>query len=415
MRIYTPLITLRARERGRSGRRSPSRASCSSRRWRWLRSCRPSSSTRARRRSSPVTVAPPPGASSEAVLERAIEAEADPPRPTRRRARPDEHPGRGRHRLPDDRRRPERPAREQRHGSPSASSRHGRPRPGDEPSSPTALAPVKTDGYDVDGLRGRRLHLEQPQRHRQRARTRRGQGGERRGRRGAGRRRPTCSTSRATCRRHARDPGHASTPTRRSRVGLTAAQVAQRGPRRRSSRRRPRRSTLDDDGQPIDVVVQIDPDAVHVASRSSGSCRSAPSPRCRCGKVATVEQVDVQGIDHPHRRARRPRDHGRDRRATTRAPCARRSRPTIDALVADGQIPAASTSELAGVTPAAERGVRRPVRLDGRRHPARLRDDGADVQLARHAVHHPVQPAAGDDRRVPGAVPHRPAASASAR
>ncbi len=75
-----------------------------------------------------VSIAPPTGATSEAVLERAIEAEtillADP----RRGARPDEHPRRGRHELPDHHRRPERSAGQQRHADrpPRPTRRPGR-------------------------------------------------------------------------------------------------------------------------------------------------------------------------------------------------------------------------------------------------------------------------------------------------
>ena len=54
------------------------------------RSCRPSSSTRAPRRSSAVTLAPPAGATSQAVLEQATKAETILLGSARRRARPDQ-------------------------------------------------------------------------------------------------------------------------------------------------------------------------------------------------------------------------------------------------------------------------------------------------------------------------------------
>ena len=58
---------------------------------------------------------------------------------------------------------------------------------------------------------------------------------------------------------------------------------------------------------------------------------------------------------------------------------------------------------------AAGRGVRRPLHGHGRGDRARLPRARAGVRIVDHAVHHPVQPSAGHDRRLPGAAHHRPA------
>ena len=76
----------------------------------------------------------------------------------------------------------------------------------------------------------------------------------------------------------------------------------------------------------------------------------------------------------------------------------------IDTLEADGKLPGVTVT-LGGVTEADEQGLQRPVRLDGRRHPARLHRHGPGLQLADRPAGHHVQPAAGHDRRLPGAVP----------
>ena len=105
------------------GRRSACRPSCSSRRSRSCRSCPPSSSTPVARSSSRSASPRRPGASSEAVLDVAIEAETILLGRPRRRARPDEHPRRGRHELPDHHRGPERPPGQQRDDHRPARSR----------------------------------------------------------------------------------------------------------------------------------------------------------------------------------------------------------------------------------------------------------------------------------------------------
>ena len=163
----------------------------------------------------------------------------------------------------------------------------------------------------------------------------------------------------------ARGPGH-----RRSEQGdrrrLDGRAGRRRGPLRAVGPDRHRRSSLAD-GQPVDLIVQLDPEQTRRRSRSSRRCPVGTVAKVPLGTIATVEQVDVQGsitridqapaatitaeitsddtgarvaadVQADDRRARRRRAHpGRRRR-----PAGRRDR-------------------------AAERGVRRPVHLDGRR------------------------------------------------
>ena len=328
----------------------------------------------------------------------------DPPRRPRRRARPDERPRRGRHELPDDHRRPERPAGQQRHAD--------RPPRAETPTSPrrppelsAALAPIKTDGYDVQVVGGRRLHVERPHHHRQRRRPGRRRGGHRRGRRRPRRTTPTSSTSRATSSRPRPEIQVTVDPNKAIAVGLTAAQVADEV----------RTALVAADRHPGHVRADGQPDRPHRPGRPGGDhvgrgrsrrCRSGRSPRCRSARSPTVEQVDVQGsitrIDQAPAASITAEITSDDTGAVSQSVQAE-----IDALEADGRDPGRRQRRARRRQPAADRGVRRPVRLDGRRHPARLRDDGPDLQLAHHAVHHPVQPAARDDRRLPGAVRHR--------
>ena len=115
VRAYTPTIRFVLREpldQARRRRRAP--ASCSSRRLA-LAPLLPTQFINAgSEKTLVVTVAPPTGASSEAVLAQADRGRDDPPRRPRRRAGPDQHPGRGRHQLPGLPVRPERPRRQQR-------------------------------------------------------------------------------------------------------------------------------------------------------------------------------------------------------------------------------------------------------------------------------------------------------------
>ena len=374
------------------------------------RSCRPQFINAGSEKILQVVVAPPAGATSEAVLDQAIAGRGDPPRRPQRRARPDEHPGRGRHGLPDHHRRLERPARQLRqdHGPPrrhvdltatrpTSPTRSRRSRPTATTSTSPRPPASRSNNLNVI-VSGRR-----PRRRRQRPPT------------PSSRRWPTTRPAQPQDRprRRARRRSRSRPiPNKAILVGLTAAQVANEV----------RGGLVGTDRDPVScstrtarptIVVRVDPRAVtsvetppRAAGRHGGQGAAGPDRDRRAGRRP--------GHDHAHRRVARRADHRRDRDDDTGA-VSQEVQTEIDDLVAAGQIPAAVDVAARRRHPAAERGVRRPVRLDGRRDPARLRDDGADVQLARHAVHHPVQPAARDDRRVPGAVPHRPARSASAR
>ena len=194
-------------------------------------------------------------------------------------------------------------------------------------------------------------------------------------------------------------------PNKAIAVGMSAAQVSNQV---RSALVAQTATTIQSpDGQTIKVIVQVDPaDVASVDALKAlpvGTVTKVP-----LATIATVEQVDGPGQHHPDRPAARGHGHGRDHERGHR----RRLQVHPDrARRADGQRshPGRHDRRAGGRQPAAERGVRRPVRLDGRGRPARLRDDGPDLQLAHHPVRHPVHPAARDDRRLPGAVPDRPA------
>ena len=189
-------------------------------------------------------------------------------------------------------------------------------------------------------------------------------------------------------------------------VGLTAAQVAGEV-RTALVGQEATKAQVDPAQDPLPVFVQVDPAQVNsvetLRALPVGTVATVP-----LGTIAAVDRGRGPGQHHPRRpgagrhglrrdrqqRHRRRLHGGPGRRSTPWWPTAR-SRTT-------------STSSWPA-SPAAERGLRQPLRLDGRRHPPRLRDDGADLQLADHAVHHPVQPPARHDRRLPGALHHRQA------
>ena len=88
---------------------------------------------------------------------------------------------------------------------------------------------------------------------------------------------------------------------------------------------------------------------------------------------------------------------------------------TIDALEADGSIPAGVTVELAGVSQQQTEAFGGLFASMGVAILLVYVMMVLDLQLAHHPVHHPVQPAAGDHRRVPGPVPDRTGRSACPR
>ena len=265
VRVYTPLdharalrnrwtrcgvlaVAARAVRRFALAGRQAARRSSSTRAPR--RSSRPSSSRRPARR---------PGGPRSGDEGRGNPAHG----PARRRARPDERAGRGRHGLPNHRRRAQGPARELRHADGPlrrrASTWTRRPR-----SCPTALAPVKTDGFDVNvseaaGFTSNSLDVVVV---------------GRRGPRRSSRRRPTRSSMRS---RTVHDLNNLKSdlvtatpeiqvkvdPNKAIGVGLDRCPDRRRGPRR-ADPDDATATTVDDRGTrtPVDVIVRIAPDAV---------------------------------------------------------------------------------------------------------------------------------------------------------
>ena len=335
-------------------------------------------------------VAPPTGASSEAVLEQADRGRDDPPRRPGRRARPDEHPGRGRHQLPDV------PVAAQ-SGRPANSATmtvrleddadlDGRPRRG-SPTRSSRSRPTATTSRSSEaaGFTSNGLNVIVSGRDPADGRARRPTAvlaGAR------GQRRPAQPQERPR-QGHARGPGHGRPEQGDHRRADRRPGRRTRSAPRSSRRRRPRSPSTD--GQPIDARRPGRPGGGRPRSSDSRRCRSGPSRRCRSATIATVEQVDVQGsitrIDERPGRV----DHGRDHRATTPAPSRSRVQAEIDAL--DGRRARsrpASTVELAGVSQQQSEAFGGLFASMGVADPARLRDDGPDLQLAHHPVHHPV-------------------------
>ncbi len=350
-----------------------------------------------------VSIAPPSGTPSDVVLATAIEAEtiidADPDVELIQTSIPGEGDTSfqtiiaaqsGRPREQRDLDRPPRPL--------------GRSRRQDRGISTTAMAPIKADGYDVQvseaaGFSSNGLNIivsaEDPA--------------------------VVASTTETVVTALADQPGIANLksdlvkatsevqvtvdPNKAIALGLTAVQVANEV--RTALVPTTATQVTIEDGRPVDLIVQLDPATVD----SVDALRQLPVgtvAKVPLAQVATVEQADVQGsitrIDQSPASSITAKITSED---TGRRVRLRRRRDRLaQGLGAD---PAGRDRRARRRHPAAERGVRRPVRLDGRRDPARLRDDGPRVRLARDAVHHPVQPAAGPDRGDPRALPDRAA------
>ena len=201
-------------------------------------------------------------------------------------------------------------------------------------------------------------------------------------------------------------------PNKAIAVGMTAAQVA--GQVRAALVAQTGHDVQSADGQPIALVVQLDPGGGRRRSTTSRPCPSGPSRRSRSATIATVEQVDVQGsitrIDQRPAASITAEITSDDTGAVSQSVQAE-----LDALEAAGAFPAGTTVELAGVSQQQSEAFGGLFASMGVADPARLRDDGPDLQLARHPVHHPVHPAARDDRRLPGAATSPAGRSASAR
>ena len=135
-------------------------------------------------------------------------------------------------------------------------------------------------------------------------------------------------------------------PSKAFSVGLTAAQVANEV--RTALVAQTVTQVAVEAGQPIDLVVQVDPDA----TTSVEGLRQLPVgtvAKVPLEQVATVEQADVQGsitrIDESPAASISAEITSEDTGAVSMA-----VQDTLDALVADGSIPAGVSAELAGVS-----------------------------------------------------------------
>ena len=154
---------------------------------------------------------------------------------------------------------------------------------------------------------------------------------------------------------------------------------------------------------PTPVYVQVNPAGIYVARDArpaagrhrpgaAGLHRDRPGgpgagPRLARGPVAGIDR------DGGHHRP----GH---RRGFTR-------RPEADRSARGGRQAPGRHRHTVGHHRADEHGLRRPVRVDGRGHPAGLPRHGAGLRLPRGPAGHHVQPAAGHGGRIPGAVPDR--------
>ena len=162
-----------------------------------------------------------------------------------------------------------------------------------------------------------------------------------------------------------------------------------------------------EEGQPVPFVVRLDPASLTSveALKAMPVGTTAKQP---LGSVADVQVADVQSritrIDELPSATVTGDIVSGDTGATSAA-----AQATIDGLRANGSIPTERPGGTRRCDRAASGGLRRPLHRHGRRDPAGLPDDGAGLQLTGHAVHHPVQPAAGGHRRHPRAVADRTA------
>jgi hydrophobic/amphiphilic exporter-1 (mainly G- bacteria), HAE1 family len=135
-------------------------------------------------------------------------------------------------------------------------------------------------------------------------------------------------------------------PTKAFNVGLTAAQVANEV-RTALVAQTVTQVTLEP-GQPIDLVVQVDPDAA-TSVEELGQLPVGTVAKVPLEDVATVEQADVQGSITRINEAPSARVTAEILSEDTGAVSAS-VQSTIDALEADGSIPAGVSVELAGVS-----------------------------------------------------------------
>ena len=135
-------------------------------------------------------------------------------------------------------------------------------------------------------------------------------------------------------------------PTKAFNVGLTAAQVANEV-RTALVAQTVTQVTLEP-GQPIDLVVQVDPEAA-TSVEELGQLPVGTVAKVPLEDVATVEQADVQGSITRINEAPSARVTAEILSEDTGAVSAS-VQSSIDALEADGSIPAGVTVELAGVS-----------------------------------------------------------------
>ena len=371
------------------------------------RCCRPASSTPAARRSWPSRSRRPPGASSDAVLARASRPRrscgADQGGPG-----PVHHPGRGRHRLPDPPVGAHRPGRQQRPLTVRLDD-VGRPQRLRRRTLPTALEPVKPTGTTSRSPRRSRASRATALASSSAATTPTDVAVASDALLAAlGGRRTACSTWSPTCQRARPRSRSRVDPNKAIAAGLTAAQVAGEVRSALVGQTADHASSL---GGPATAVAVC---AGWIRRRITGVEALKLLPVGTAANACPLGELATSSRSTP--RARHPR---RRRPAAT---ISARSPPTNTGPVSPGRpgrhrrpdadrAPSRRASTSARRRhPAAERGLRQPVLRDGLRDPRRLHRHGAGVRLAHHPAHHPVQPAAGHDRRLPGAAHHRPAA-----
>ena len=175
-------------------------------------------------------------------------------------------------------------------------------------------------------------------------------------------------------------------------VGLTAAQVGGEVRNALTAQTLGRGQLGDADAQPL--VLRLDPAAVG----SVAALKALPvgtAVKVPLGTIAAVEQADVQGritrIDEAPSATITAQITSGDTGTTSSEVQA-----AIDRLRARRDDPGVRERRARRRHGPASRSVQRALRGDGRRDPAGLPRHGPGVQLAGHAVHHPVQPAAGD-------------------
>ena len=290
-----------------------------------------------------VSVAPPSGASSEAVLERAIEAEtildADPDVELIQTSIPGEGDTSFQTIIAAQSGRPANSATLTVRLEPSADLAEK------TAEFSSALEPIKTDGYDVQvseaaGFTSNGLTVivsaEDPEQ--------------------------VATTTDAVLAGLANNPDLANLqsdlvkataeiqitvdPTKAFNVGLTAAQVANEV--RTALVAQTVTQVSLEPGQPIDLVVQVDPDAA-TSVEELGQLPVGTVAKVPLEDVATVEQADVQGSITRINEAPSARVTAEILSKDTGAVSAS-VQSTIDALEADGSIPAGVSVELAGVS-----------------------------------------------------------------